>query len=235
MKHTKSIVASVLLVSAFAATSVFAANSSMGMKLKMGKGNQFSNTGVIQLLTAKGITPPTLVEVKAFETKMKALQKAEKSLSTDAKAQLETLRQSFRKQEREFYRTQGVVLPTEDEIAKMETIRDLLKPSTGSGSKGLMDQFGMKRGQGMGSDNHGGPEGMGQGQDMQDQGPDNRGGMMGGSGGLTGPREQMQGGPRGKMMNQGGGREGMRGGKNGRNKNQTAPTGTPNNEAETEN
>jgi hypothetical protein len=198
MKHAKTIVASVLLVSAVAATSVFAANSmGMGNKAGMGKGNPFSNTGVIQMLKDKGITAPTAEEAKAFETKMKALQKAEKSLTTEAKAQLETLRQSFRKQEREFYRTQGVVLPTEDEIAKMEAIRELLKPATGSGARGPMGGEGMGRGGMMG-----GGEGMGRGDRKDESEGMGRGDRQGGPGMTNGSGSTVR--PRGGMMNQGG-------------------------------
>ncbi len=171
MKHTKSIVASVLLVSAIAATSVFASNSSssvMGMSYKMNMGNPFSNTGVIQLLKEKGITAPTPEEARAFQEKMQALQNAEKSLSTEGKAQLELLRKSFRKQERDFYRTQGVVLPSEVEIAKMEMIRDLLKLALGSGSLGM--------GQGM---RHGMEGVKGEGRGMRRGMDDNKGNERG--------------------------------------------------------
>lgn len=170
MKHTKSIIASVLLVGAVATTSVFAA-SSMGMTSKLtSQKNPFTNTAVIKALQDKGITVPTAEEAKAFHDKMQALHTAEKNLSEADKASYQALRESFKKQERDFLRSKGIVLPTEDEIAKMELIRTTLE-----GMKGvMMNGSGALSKEGREKNKDGKPE---------FHGP--RGGMMGGSGSVT--------------------------------------------------
>ncbi|MDD2745509.1 MAG: hypothetical protein PHU93_03135 [Candidatus Gracilibacteria bacterium] len=173
MKHTKSIIASVLLVGALATTSVFAANS-MGMTSKlMSQKSPFTNATVIKALQDKGITVPTPEEAKAFQTKMQTMHDAEKSLSEADKASYEALRQSFKKQERDFLRSKGIVLPTEDEIAKMELIKTTLGDMKGT----MMNGSGSlsKEGRGM----MGGREKDKDGK-SEFRGP--RGGMMGGSG-----------------------------------------------------
>ncbi len=128
MKHTKSIVASVLLVGVVATTSVFAASSmgSSSMHTDMQK-SPFTNTNLIKVLQDKGITVPTPEEAKAFQTKMQAMKTAEKNLSDADKASFKLLRESFKKQERDFLRSKGVTLPSEEEIAKMELIRTTLE------------------------------------------------------------------------------------------------------------
>jgi len=127
MKHTKSIIASVLLVGVVATTSVFAATSmgTTSMTSEMHK-NHLSNPDIVKILQDKGITVPTPEEAQAFHTKMQSLRSAEKNLSDADKASFKLLRESFKKQERDFLRSKGVTLPSEEEVAKMELIRTTL-------------------------------------------------------------------------------------------------------------
>ncbi len=147
MKHTKSIIASVLLVGAVATTSVFAA-SSMGMTSKLtSQKSPFTNTPVVKALQDKGITATTPEEAKAFQDKMQAMHDAKKNLSETDKASYQALQESFKKQERDFLRSKGIVLPTEDEIAKMELIKKTLGEMKGTMMNGSGSM--MKEGRGM--------------------------------------------------------------------------------------
>ena len=161
MKHSKTILASVLLVGAVATSSVFAANMT-GVTNKMAKMNPFTTETVIKALADKGITAPTVEEAKAFETKMQAAHEAQEKLSDTDKAGLKTLRESFQKQERDYLRSKGVTLPSEEEIAKMKQIREVLgeqmkdfRGPNGEGKGGMMKDDKMMKGNKMSGEGRG--------------------------------------------------------------------------------
>lgn len=92
-----------------------------------------SNSGVVAALQAAGIAVPTAEEVKKHHTAMEAARKAERELSDANKKGLESLRKTFRKQERDYLRSVGVAFPAESEIEKFQTIHETIlnsKPAT---------------------------------------------------------------------------------------------------------
>jgi hypothetical protein len=146
-----AIIASAIIVSTFSVSQAFADDSSMtlsqtGMEMGMeggkmhmmnmqsGQSGQYlhiekmlSNSGVITALQAAGITVPTAEEMKNFHTSMEAARKAEKELTDANKAGLETLRKTFRKQERDYLRSVGVAFPAETEIEKYQAIHEVIQ------------------------------------------------------------------------------------------------------------
>ena len=95
-----------------------------------GGAGMLSNEKIRTALAASGVTLPTADEAKAFQDKMKASREAEENLSDTDKAALKTMRDATQekirtiheeaaKAEREYLRSKGVTLPTEEEIAKM--------------------------------------------------------------------------------------------------------------------
>lgn len=100
-----------------------------------GNAGILSNEKIRTALAASGVTLPTADEAKAFQEKMKAAREAEAKLSDTDKAALKTMRdatqqkiQAIReesaKAEREYLRSKGVALPTEEEFTKIaETMK----------------------------------------------------------------------------------------------------------------
>ena len=99
----------------------------------MGKSHDFTKLpqSVQDALKTQGITLPTADEVQAFQTKMKNNMNAVKNLSDADKASLKTLREEFQAKEREFLRSKGVDLPTEDQIAQMKKVREAITTELG--------------------------------------------------------------------------------------------------------
>lgn len=107
----------------------FGNGEAMGKAGMMG-GAILSNENVRATLAASGVTLPTAAEATAFHDKMKAARDAENALSDADKAGLKTirdaaqekmrtLREETAKAERDYLRSKGVALPSEEEIAKM--------------------------------------------------------------------------------------------------------------------
>lgn len=143
----------------------------------MGAG-MLGNENIRTALAASGVTLPTADEAKAFQEKMKAAREAEAKLADADKATLKTMRDATQekiktireeaaKAEREYLRSKGVALPTEEEIAKIE---DTMKKA-GEVLRAQHPNMGKERGEGR--------EG-GRGHGM-------RGGMRGGMGMGFGP------------------------------------------------
>ncbi len=82
-------------------------------------------------LKAQGISIPSTDEVQAFQTKMQSEREAMKNLSEADRASLQTLREEFKKKEREFLRSKGVDMPTEDQIAQMKKLREAVQTEIG--------------------------------------------------------------------------------------------------------
>lgn len=137
-----------------------------------------TNENLRTALAASGVTLPTADEAKAFHEKMQAARDAEAKLADADKAALKTMRDAAQekikaireeaaKAEREYLRSKGVALPSEEEIAKM---RDTMEKA-GEVLRSQHPNMGKARGEGR--------EG-GRGQGM-------RGGMRGGMGMGFGP------------------------------------------------
>jgi hypothetical protein len=142
-----------------------------GSEMGMGAGI-LSNEKVREALAASGVTLPSTEELGAFHEKMQAARSAEAKLSDAEKAELQAIRtagmekiraihQETAKSERDYLRSKGVALPSEEEIAKMREIGEKARETLGArGSKGGFGMMGKK----------GGKEGFEKG---------GRGGMMG--------------------------------------------------------
>lgn len=147
-----------------------------------GNAGILSNENIRTALAASGVTLPTADEAKAFQEKMKAAREAEQALSDTDKAALSTMRdatqqkiQAIReesaKAEREYLRSKGVALPTEEEFTKMaETMKKV-----GEVLRAQHPNLGEGRGEGR-------ENGRGHGRGM-------RGGMRGGMGMGFGPSD----------------------------------------------
>lgn len=147
-----------------------------------GEAGILSNEKVRAALAASGVTLPTTDEVKAFQDAMKAARTAESKLSDTDKAGLKAVRDAGQekikaimeetaKSEREYLRSKGVALPTEEAIAKMtETAKkagEVLRathPKFAEGKEGR-GGFGMMGGK------HGMRGGFG-GRQSENEGPD---------------------------------------------------------------
>jgi hypothetical protein len=155
MNKKTALAASALLIGATAFSSVFADDAAItvtsgGAEVQMGQmgpmpmgmmqgemrampmqggvqADPFSDPAVKKALTDAGIAVPTSEEAKAFMEKQMNAFTAEAKLSETDKAGLKALRESFRKQEREYLRSKGVDLPTEDTYAKFDKIHEVLK------------------------------------------------------------------------------------------------------------
>ncbi|MFZ3232034.1 MAG: hypothetical protein WA194_00570 [Patescibacteria group bacterium] len=100
-----------------------------------GNAGMFSNEKIRTALAASGVTLPTADEAKAFQEKMKTARDAESKLSDTDKTTLKTMRDATQqkiqaiheesaKAEREYLRSKGVAIPTEEEFAKItETMK----------------------------------------------------------------------------------------------------------------
>ncbi len=153
INKTKIIIGSAVALAAVATTSAFAFNMSGGFQTKA---DIFTNPTVIKALTDSGITVPTAAEATAFMTKQKAAHEAEVKLSDADKAGLKTLKESFKKQERDYLRSKGIDLATEADIARFAKIRETLKLQMKDirGANHEMKGFGKKHGiQNRGRDN----------------------------------------------------------------------------------
>lgn len=147
-----------------------------------GNAGILSNEKIRTALAASGVTLPTADEAKAFQEKMKAAREAEAKLSDTDKAALKTMRdatqqkiQAIReesaKAEREYLRSKGVALPTEEEFTKIaETMK-----KAGEVLRAQHPNMGKERGEGR-------EGGRGHGRGM-------RGGMQGGMGMGFGPSD----------------------------------------------
>ena len=143
-----------------------------------GEVGMLGNEKIRAALAASGVTLPTADEAKAFQEKMKTAREAEAKLADADKATLKTMRDATQekiktireeaaKTEREYLRSKGVTLPTEEEIAKM---RDTMEKA-GEVLRAQHPNFGKER-------NEGREGGRGHGM---------RGGMRGGMGMGFGP------------------------------------------------
>ncbi len=120
-----------------------------------------TNTGVIAAIQAAGLTVPTEAEMKANMENGKTTEEAIKKLSTDDQTALKTLRDSNRTaeealreadqaKERDFLRSKGITVPTEDQIAKEKQIQEIIRKTlggpegkeNGEGRGGMMGKFG---------------------------------------------------------------------------------------------
>ncbi|MDQ1343609.1 MAG: hypothetical protein QG650_328 [Patescibacteria group bacterium] len=124
-----------------------------GMRGMGGGAKILSHEKVREALAASGVTLPSVEAIDAFEAKMKAARDAESKLSDADKAELKKMRdatmaqvkavhEAAAKSERDYLRSKGVTLPTEDEIAKM---RDLGQKAFDT-LRTTMPQFGGKNG-----------------------------------------------------------------------------------------
>lgn len=126
--------------------------------------NPLSNTGVIAAIQAAGLTVPTEADMKASMEAGKTTEEAIKKLSTDDQTALKTLRDSNRAaekalreadqaKERDFLRSKGITLPTEDQIAKEKQIEEIIRKTLSGqqgnekGHGGMMGRFGGERGE----------------------------------------------------------------------------------------
>lgn len=134
-----------------------------------------TNENLRTALAASGVTLPSADEAKAFHEKMQAAREAEAKLADTDKAALKTMRDAAQekikaireeaaKAEREYLRSKGVALPSEEEIAKMrdtmEKAGEVLRsqhPNMGKargegreGRRGQGMRGGMRGGMGMG-------------------------------------------------------------------------------------
>lgn len=136
----------------------------MGGQASMGAGigaGILSNEKVRETLAASGVTLPSAEELAAFHEKMQAARAAEAKLSDTEKAEIKAIRtagmekirtihQEAAKNERDYLRSKGVTLPSEEEIAKMHEIaekaRETLGAQGGKGGFGMMGKKGGKEG-----------------------------------------------------------------------------------------
>lgn len=140
-----------------------------GMKGGMmgAEAGMLTNENVRTALAASGVTLPTADEAKAYHEKMKAAREAEQALPDADKTALKTMRDATRekvqtiheesaKAEREYLRSKGVALPSEDEISKMsETMKKAAevlraqRPNMGQDNENGMRGEGRGHGRGM--------------------------------------------------------------------------------------
>lgn len=176
MKHVKTLAISALVVGTVITSSAFAFDYA-----KKTNTDPLASSAVTKVLQEKGITAPTSDEMKAFMEKMQSARDAEEKLSDADKSGLQTLRDGFRKQERDYLRSKGVTLPSEEEISKMDAVHEALRSQMGE----LRGAF---RGMGMGKEMMNGKSGgcgmMGDGQKNGNQ-KSERKGKRGGIGAPT--------------------------------------------------
>lgn len=144
----------------------------MGGQAGMGAGigaGILSNEKVREALAASGITLPSAEELAAFHEKMQAARAAEAKLSDAEKTEFSAIRttgmekiraihEEIAKSERDYLRSKGVALPSEEEIAKMREIgekaRETLGVRDGKGGFGMMNK--MRGGEGFEKSGRGG-------------------------------------------------------------------------------
>lgn len=106
---------------------------------KMGSGrmmeNIFTNSGVTAALQAKWLSTPTEAELQSYHTAMQAMMSGAMNLSDANKAELKKLRDSFQKTEREFLRSKWVTTPTDEQVAKMDAIHEVIRTTLGENGK----------------------------------------------------------------------------------------------------
>ena len=182
MKHSKKLIGVSLLTAVLVPVLTFAATAT-GSIATGRSAPDFSKLpqSVQETLKAQGVTLPTADSIKAFETKMQNERTAIKSLSDADKASLKVIRDAARKQEREFLRSKGIDLPSEDEIVAAMKFKDALRSAMDNMTVAEMKIFkkqykgdmgegfgrdmkdmkqGMKGGRGEGREGRGGPDGM---------------------------------------------------------------------------
>lgn len=130
-----------------------------GMSAGIGAGI-LSNEKVRETLAASGVTLPSAEELATFHEKMQAARAAEAKLSDTEKAEIKAIRtvgmekiraihQEAAKSERDYLRSKGVTLPSEEEIAKMHEIAEKARETLGAqGGKGGFGMMGKKGGKG---------------------------------------------------------------------------------------
>ncbi len=128
MKHAKKLMGVGLLTTLLVPVLTFSATAT-GAVTTGRSAPDFSKPpqSVQDTLKAAGVTAPTQEAIKTFETKMQNERTAIKSLSDADKASLKAIRDAARRQEREFLRSKGVDLPSEDEIVAAMKFKDTLK------------------------------------------------------------------------------------------------------------
>jgi hypothetical protein len=94
-----------------------------------GSGSVTVPSQIRQALAASGVTLPSDSDISAAESTMKAVMEAQRNFQpTDAdKAALKAIRDAAAKSERDYLRTKGVTLPSEDEIAKAQATNDAVR------------------------------------------------------------------------------------------------------------
>lgn len=78
-------------------------------------------------LTAAGIALPTEAEKTAQKEARAKVEAAMKALTDDDRAALQVIREEAKKKEREYLRSKGVPLPSEDEIAAAKAKKDAIQ------------------------------------------------------------------------------------------------------------
>lgn len=130
-------------------------------------------------LAASGVVLPSAEEMKSYAESMKAAREAQAKLSDADKAELKKLhdeamekmkqvRESSAKAERDFLRSKGVNLPSEETIAKMRSTME--KAGEVLKSNATRKGFGPKNGRGghhQGRGGHEGRGGFGEGREMR--------------------------------------------------------------------
>lgn len=115
-----------------------------------GSGTVTVSSKIRETLSLSGVTLPSDSEITSAHAVMSKVKEARKSFqATDAdKAALKSIRDSAQKAEREYLRSKGIALPSEDEIAKAQAVHesvrtamDTLRPST-MGKRGSDRMFG---------------------------------------------------------------------------------------------
>jgi hypothetical protein len=81
----------------------------------------------IDALKAQGITLPTKDEMRKFFDGMNRIKKSVQALPEADRAELQKLREAAHKAEREFLRSKGVALPSEDQIAQMKKTAEAVR------------------------------------------------------------------------------------------------------------
>lgn len=93
--------------------------------------------------TMSGVTLPSAEEMKAHREQMQKVKDAMDNLSDADKATLKQMHEAAAKAERDFLRSKGVPLPTEDEIAKWESqmpkMGKMMNEGFGKMRKGMRD------------------------------------------------------------------------------------------------
>ena len=178
MKHAKKLMGVGLLTAVLVPVLTFAATATG--TVTMGRSApDFSKLpqSVQDTLKAAGVTAPTQEAIKAFETKMQNERTAMKNLSDADKASLKAIRDAARKQEREFLRSKGVDLPSEDEIAAAMKFKDALRSAMDKMTVAEMKAF---------KKQYKGDMGEGFGKEMKDMKQGMKGGRGEGKGGSQG-------------------------------------------------